>query len=117
MTRETAISRALHYFDDHSRGYFADLGRWVAVPTESQNPDRVGVLGEYLETVIQPELEALGYSIKIYPNPLSGCGPVLLATRIEDPSLPTFIAYGHGDVVLGMEGRWANDRDPWKLSF
>jgi len=48
---------------------------------------------------------------------IAGCGPVLLATRIEDPALPTFIAYGHGDVVLGMEGRWANNRDPWKLSF
>jgi len=117
MTREAAISSALAYYDDRPKGYFADLARWVAVPTESQNPERVGVLGDYLETVIRPELEALGYTIKIFPNPLAGCGPVLLATRIEDPSLPTFIAYGHGDVVLGMEGRWANDRDPWKLSF
>src|SRR5690606_2186911 len=111
MTREAAISSALAYYDDRPKGYFADLARWVAVPTESQNPERVGVLGDYLETVIRPELEALGYTIKIYPNPLAGCGPVLLATRIEDASLPTFIAYGHGDVVLGMEGRWANDRD------
>ncbi len=117
MTRETAVTRALDYFDDQPNGYFADLARWVAVPTESQNPDRLGVLAAYLETVISPELEALGYTIKIYSNPLPGCGPVLLATRIEDPSLPTFIAYGHGDVVLGMEGRWANGRDPWKLSF
>ncbi len=117
MTRETAVSSALAYYDDQKKGYFADLARWVAVPTESQNPERLGVLGTYLETVISPELEALGYTIKIYANPLPGCGPVLLATRIEDPALPTFIAYGHGDVVLGMEGRWANDRDPWKLSF
>ena len=117
MTRETAVASALKYYDDRGSGYFADLARWVAVPTESQNPERVGVLGEYLQTVIRPELEALGYAIKIFPNPLAGCGPVLLGTRIEDPSLPTFISYGHGDVVLGMEGRWANDRDPWKLSF
>ena len=54
---------------------------------------------------------------RIYENPLPGCGPVLLATRIEAPGLPTFICYGHGDVVLGMEGRWSNDRDPWKLAF
>ncbi len=117
MTREAAVSSALAYYDDQPKGYFADLARWVAVPTESQNPERVGVLGDYLEKTIRPELEALGYTIKIFPNPLAGCGPVMLATRIEDPSLPTFIAYGHGDVVLGMEGRWANDRDPWKLSF
>ncbi len=117
MTREKAVSSALAYYDDQPKGYFADLARWVAVPTESQNPERVGVLGDYLESTMRPELEALGYTIKIFPNPLAGCGPVMLATRIEDPSLPTFIAYGHGDVVLGMEGRWANDRDPWKLSF
>ena len=117
MSREMAVARALGYYDDVQGGYFADLARWVAVPTESQNPDRLAVLGDYLEAVIRPELDALGYTIKIYPNPLAGCGPVLLATRIEDPALPTFIAYGHGDVVLGMEGRWANERDPWKLSF
>ena len=75
MTRETAVARALEYFDDQPNGYFADLARWVAVPTESQNPERLGVLSAYLETVISPELEALGYTIKIYSNPLPGCGP------------------------------------------
>ena len=59
MTRETAISSALAYYDDRPKGYFADLARWVAVPTESQNPERVGVLGDYLENTIRPELEAL----------------------------------------------------------
>jgi acetylornithine deacetylase/succinyl-diaminopimelate desuccinylase-like protein len=117
MTRETAVASALRYYDDTGSGYFPDLARWVGVPTESQNPDRLGVLGEYLETVIRPELEPLGYAVKIFANPLPGCGPVMLASRVEDPALPTFIAYGHGDVVLGMEGRWANNRDPWKLSF
>lgn len=116
MTRDAAITSALSYFDDPQGGYLPDLGRWIAVPTESQNPDRLPVLGHYLETVMRPELEALGYGVRIYPNPIPGCGPVLLATRIEDPDLPTFIGYGHGDVVLGMEGRWAAERDPWALS-
>jgi acetylornithine deacetylase/succinyl-diaminopimelate desuccinylase-like protein len=71
----------------------------------------------YCETLMRPRLEAMGYSSRLYANPLPGCGPVLLATRIEDASLPTYICYGHGDVVLGMEGRWAEDRDPWKLGF
>lgn len=117
MTRTDAIERALSYYDDAKSGYFADLARYVAVPTESQNPARLGDLKRYLETVIKPDLEPLGYTCKIFPNPLAGCGPVLLATRIENPSLPTVICYGHGDVVLGMEGRWENDRDPWSLSF
>jgi acetylornithine deacetylase/succinyl-diaminopimelate desuccinylase-like protein len=117
MTRTDAIERSLAYYDDAKTGYFADLARYVAVPTESQNPARLGDLKRYLETVIKPDLEPLGYSCKIFPNPLAGCGPVLLATRIENPALPTVICYGHGDVVLGMEGRWENSRDPWSLSF
>jgi acetylornithine deacetylase/succinyl-diaminopimelate desuccinylase-like protein len=117
MTRTDAIERALAYYDDAGSGYFADLARYIAVPTESQNPARLGDLQRYLETVIEPDLEPLGYTCKIFPNPLAGCGPVLLATRMENPALPTVICYGHGDVVLGMEGRWENNRDPWSLSF
>ena len=117
MTRTDAIERALSYYDDTKSGYFADLARYIAVPTESQNPARLSDLQRYLETIIKPDLAPLGYTCKIFPNPLPGCGPVLLATRIENPALPTVICYGHGDVVLGMEGRWENDRDPWSLSF
>lgn len=117
MSRADAIERSLAYYDDDTGGYFADLARYVAVPSESQNPARLPDLGRYLETVIKPALEPLGYACKIFPNPIAGCGPVMLASRVEDPALPTFLCYGHGDVVLGMEGRWENNRDPWKLSF
>ncbi len=117
MSKSTAIDRALHYFDNERAGYFADLATLVAIPTESQNPARLPEMRQYLEGPILGHLAKLGYAHKIYENPFAGGGPVLLATRIEDSSLPTFICYGHGDVVLGMEGRWANDRDPWKLSF
>ena len=72
---------------------------------------------EDLDEAMIPRFEALGYSCRVYDNPIPGCGSVLLATRIEDASLPTILCYGHGDVVLGMEGRWQNGRDPWRLSF
>ncbi len=117
MTRATAIEASLHYFDDEVDGYFRDLSELVALPTESQNPARLPVLREYLEGPIQARLQKLGYACRIYDNPIPGCGPVLLASRIEAPSLATFISYGHGDVVLGMEGRWSENRDPWSLSF
>ncbi len=42
--------------------------------------------------------------------------PFLIATRIEDSSLPTVLSYSHGDVVPGMEGRWADARDPFTLT-
>jgi acetylornithine deacetylase/succinyl-diaminopimelate desuccinylase-like protein len=117
MTHNDAIEHALAYFDDLAGGYFKDLTRYVAVPTESQNAARLADLEGYLVRIIQPDLEQLGYDCRLFANPVPGCGPVLLATRIENPALPTVIGYGHGDVVLGMEGRWRNGRDPWTLSF
>lgn len=117
MTRTAAIDRALAWFDDGQAGYFPALAELVAIPTESQNPARLPEMRAYLDGPITRRLARLGYAIKVYENPLAGCGPVLLATRIEAAGLATFISYGHGDVVLGMEGRWANDRDPWTLSF
>ncbi|SVE60045.1 uncharacterized protein METZ01_LOCUS512899, partial [marine metagenome] len=47
--------------------------------------------------------------------PIDGMGPVLLAHRHESDDLPTILGYGHGDVVRGQEGQWAEDRDPWTL--
>ena len=114
MSQSEAIARALAYFDDHD-GYFADLARRVAVPTESQNPDRIPDCYRYLEDEMRPAFEAMGYECRIYDNPFENCGPVLLATRIEDPALPTLLGYGHGDVVLGQEGHWKDGRDPWTL--
>ena len=113
MSRQNAIDRALAYFDDGR--YFDDLARRVAIPTESQNPDRVPDLYRYLSDEMQPAFEPMGYDCRTYDNPLEGKGPVLLATRIEDESLPTILGYGHGDVVRGQEGQWIDDLDPWTL--
>ena len=38
MSRDAAIARAADYFD--GGGFKTDLARRVAIPTESQNPDR-----------------------------------------------------------------------------
>ena len=42
-------------------------------------------------------------------------GPFLYAERIEDPTLPTVLCYGHGDVIRGLEGAWKDGRSPWQL--
>ena len=114
MSRDAAIGKALEYFDDE-QGYWADLARRVAVPPECQIAERLPDLYRYPEEEKRPAFEAIGYSCRVYDNPLEGFGPVLLATRIEDESLPTVLGYGHGDVVRGQEGRWERDRDPWTL--
>ncbi len=41
---------------------------------------------------------------------------MFLATRIEDPALPTVLVYGHGDVVRGLAGQWTGGLDPWDVT-
>jgi acetylornithine deacetylase/succinyl-diaminopimelate desuccinylase-like protein len=112
MSRERAISHAERYFDEG--GFFADLARRVAIPTESQNPARREELARYLEGEMKPSLERLGFSCRILENP-KGAGPFLVAERVEDPALVTVLSYGHGDVIRGQEASWKAGLDPWTL--
>ena len=50
MSRAAAIDRAERHFDE---GAFRELlARRIAMPTESQNPERAGVLADYLELLL-----------------------------------------------------------------
>ncbi len=60
-----------------------------------------------------PSFARMGFTTRIYDNPLPGQGPVLLATRIEDARLPTVLGYGHGDVIRGLEDQWTKGKGPW----
>jgi len=114
MSRQRAIDTALDWFD--GGGYLEDLARRVAIPTESQEPGRLPELHRYLEEEMRGCFEALGFTCQVYPNPIEGQGPVLLAERIEDPDLPTVLGYGHGDVVRGQAERWRQGLSPWRLT-
>ena len=105
MSRERAIAHAERYFDEG--GFFADLARRVAIPTESQNPERGADLARYLAGEMQPSFERLGFKCRVFGNPLGKGGPFLLAERIEDPALVTVLSYGHGDVIRGQENELA----------
>jgi len=113
MSRERAIAHAERYFDEG--GFFADLARRVAIPTESQNPERGADLARYLSAEMQPSFERLGFKCRLLENPLPKAGPFLLAERIEDPSAVTVFSYGHGDVIRGQEKSWRAGLDPWIL--
>lgn len=115
MTRQHAIDAVLAHFDD-PEGFFIDLKDRVAMPTESQNPDRLPECYAYLEELIRPKFEGLGYRCHVYDNPFEGYGPVLLAHRHEGDDLTTVLGYGHGDTVLGQEGQWKDNLDPWRLT-
>src|SRR3954471_18721380 len=114
MTRETAISRATRHFDDGE--FIADLARRVAYRTESQVPESRPHLREYLALELAPAFERLGFKVEIFENPVAAGGPMLLAERIEDPSLTTVFSYGHGDVIRGLADQWRTGLSPWELT-
>ena len=113
MTRAQAIAQAEQCFD--SGAFRALLARRLALPTESQNPERAAVLADYLEAEIRPAFEALGFNCRTLTHP-KALAPFLYAERIEDPALPTVLGYGHGDVIRGLEREWKEGLSPWTLT-
>jgi acetylornithine deacetylase/succinyl-diaminopimelate desuccinylase-like protein len=113
MTRTAAIRRAEQHFD--SGEFKALLARRIAIPTESQNPERGPVLAQYLEAELRPAFEAMGFECRTLTHPKAKA-PFLFAQRIEDPKLPTVFGYGHGDVIRGLEPEWKDGLSPWRLT-
>ena len=116
MTRKHALDAAATYFDDGTLKN--DLAALVAYRSESQNPDQVDVLHEYLTKALQPRLEAMNFECAIHDNPatrFSG-GPFLIGHRIEDEALPTILTYGHGDVIWGQDAKWREGLEPFCLT-
>lgn len=112
--RQIAVAEAAAMIEDGR--FFEIMRRRVAIPTESQNPERIPDCWRYLEEEIAPALTELGFSCRILANPVVGGGPFLIAERIEDPELPTILGYGHGDVVRGIPELWRDGLDPWTLT-
>ena len=112
-TRDGAIARIEAEYD--SGDFIAMLAERVAIPTESQEPDRLPDLHRYPRDNISTYLTPLGYGCEIFENSVAGGGPFLVASRIEDPARPTLLAYGHGDVVRGIPEQWREGLDPWVL--
>jgi acetylornithine deacetylase/succinyl-diaminopimelate desuccinylase-like protein len=113
MTRQTAIDLATKYFDDGS--FVADLQRRVAIPTESQNPERADALAAYTEGEMRTTLSRLGFTCKTLTEKRAR-GPFLYAERIEDPKAVTVFSYGHGDVIRGQESQWSQGLSPWRVT-
>jgi acetylornithine deacetylase/succinyl-diaminopimelate desuccinylase-like protein len=111
-TRSGAIARARQYVE--GGGFEADVARRVAFRTESQKlPASLPELRRYLDEEMAPAFARLGFSTRIFDNPIPGQGPVLLATYLEDAALPTVLGYGHGDVIRGLEDQWTKGKGPW----
>jgi acetylornithine deacetylase/succinyl-diaminopimelate desuccinylase-like protein len=113
LSRLRALARAADYFD--SGAFRADLERRVAFRTESQVRERHAELSAYLGEELLPSLSRLGFSARVVDNPVAGCGPFLIARRIEGHELPTVLSYGHGDVVRGYDAQWREPLEPWSI--
>ncbi len=113
QTRAAAIAAATAHFDDGA--FRRDLARRIAIPTESQNPEAGLALNTYVEAEMMPAFQGMGFTCRVLRHPRSA-GPFLLAERIERPGALTVFGYGHGDTVLGMEGRWRDGLSPWALT-
>ena len=113
MNRSEAIDLAARQFD--SGEFRRILSRRVAIPTESQNPERGPVLDRYLSEEMQPAFEAMGFSCRTLSQK-GAKAPFLFAERIESPALPTVFGYGHGDVIRGLDSEWNEGLSPWSLT-
>src|SRR4051812_3633130 len=99
-TREAALAHPRQKVD--AGEFRATLARRIAIPTESQNPERGPALRQYLEQEIRPAFEAMGFTCRLLEHP-KALAPFLVAERIESPQAPTVLGYGHGDVIRGLD--------------
>ncbi|SMX71822.1 hypothetical protein BSP239C_00582 [Brevibacterium sp. 239c] len=86
-----------------SEAFFELLAARVARRTESQATGNGAAAQAYLAEEIVPELAELGFDTTIHDNPESDEHPLLIASRLEDPTLPTVLLYGHGDVQFAHD--------------
>ncbi len=112
--RTAAIDAATRMFD--SGRFQAELARRVSLRTESQKPDSLPVLHQYLTQEIVPRLVAMGFEARIHDNPVPGMPPFLIAQRLEPGASCTVLSYGHGDCVNGYDDQWRQGLDPWTLT-
>lgn len=113
MTRELAITTALDVLE--TGRFEEDLARRVAMPTVSRETERKPDLQAYIDQELLPVFERLGFESRIFRRDAAP-GAFLLASRIEDPALPTVLMYGHGDVVTGIPEKWSPGLSPFQMT-
>ncbi|MBB4952450.1 acetylornithine deacetylase/succinyl-diaminopimelate desuccinylase-like protein [Agrobacterium vitis] len=113
MERDSLVKQASDYAS--SGQLAADLALLVARRSVSQSEGTPEELQAYLRDNMQPWLSGLGFETDIFQNPREGGAPLMLASRMENATLPTVLIYGHGDVCNGEAHRWREGLDPFVL--
>ncbi|WP_104494123.1 M20/M25/M40 family metallo-hydrolase [Paracoccus denitrificans] len=112
-TRDRVIAAALKALD--SGRFQADLARRVAMPTVSREEAHKPDLQAYVDQELVPVFDRLGFATRIFRRDAAP-GAFLLASRVEDASLPTVLMYGHGDVVTGVPEKWSPGLSPFRMT-
>jgi acetylornithine deacetylase/succinyl-diaminopimelate desuccinylase-like protein len=112
VDRQTALDAATASFD--SGAFLETLERRVAFRTESADPRRAGDLRAYLTDELVPDVERLGFTARVLPNPVSPGHPFLVAHRSEGAGRRV-LTYGHGDVQPAHPEQWRQGLDPWRV--
>lgn len=99
----------------HDGRFMSLLKRRVAFKTSSQEDPCSPAMDAYLRIEMSPYLLDMGFSCRVYDNPVDGAGPLLLAERLEEGATLTVLSYGHADVIRGQEDRWRKGLSPWEL--
>ena len=112
-SRQSAIECIQAYHE--GGGFLRDLSSLVSFKTESQRPESRSELYDYLEACMTPKFNKIGFECTVFDNPIAAGGPILVAQRLEDASLPTVLIYGHGDVIVGQDDQWSEGLSPWDI--
>ena len=86
MSRTAALERSKAYFANGD--FLRELTDRVGIRTESPDPDQRPELYHYLEQVLTPPLDAMGFECQVFDNPHPAGCPFLVARRHEADGLP-----------------------------
>jgi acetylornithine deacetylase/succinyl-diaminopimelate desuccinylase-like protein len=114
MKKINALDKARDFATSES--LFNLLADWVSLDTGSRSQDRKPSLMAYFDQKIIPWLTPIGFKSRVLENPEDPNAPFLIAQRIENPTLPTVLIYGHGDTVPSMEAAWRKGNGPFILT-
>ncbi len=86
--------RLTAFLSNNADRFTTELTQLLKIPSVSTDPARKDSMQEAAEFVVA-SLERLGFRAEVRPTALH---PVVFAERMQDPSLPTLLVYGHYDV-------------------
>ena len=89
------MNEVLEFIEVHRESYIAELNDFLRIPCVSTDPSQKPAMREGAEFVAGQLRKSGMAEVEIIPTPGH---PVVFGQRIEDPSLPTILVYGHYDV-------------------